>query len=121
MSTIKAVLFDLDNTLLDRKTAFLEVAQAFYNSYAAVRGKHTQEEVVSLLVEWDAIEGFPQPAFQQALDAWPDIGMSTGEMMDWYYKELWRAIKQDKLALAFLADLNKGRLKQRRYTLGCRD
>jgi beta-phosphoglucomutase-like phosphatase (HAD superfamily) len=58
MNSIKAVLFDLDNTLLDRQTAFLQVAQTFYNSYAAVRGKHTQEEVVSLLVSWDALDSF---------------------------------------------------------------
>jgi putative hydrolase of the HAD superfamily len=107
MNSIKAVLFDLDNTLLDRQTAFLQVAQAFYNSYAAVRGKHTQEEVVSLLVSWDAFGTAPRHAFERALDAWPDIGISTCEMMGWYYDELCRAIKPDKRALALVADLNK--------------
>ena len=107
MSTIKAVLFDLDNTLLDRQAAFLQVAQAFYHAFPAVREKHTQEEVVSLLVSWDAFGIFPQHPLERALNAWPDIGMSTREMMDWYYAELWRAIKPDRLTLELLADLNK--------------
>ena len=107
MSTIKAVLFDLDNTLLDRQTAFLQVAQAFYHSYPVIRENSTREEVVSLLMSWDAFGIFPQHPFERALDAWPDIGMSTGEMMDWYYEELWKAMEPDKLALALLEDLNK--------------
>jgi beta-phosphoglucomutase-like phosphatase (HAD superfamily) len=66
MNSIKAVLFDLDNTLLNRQTAFLQVAQAFYNSYGAVRGKHTQEEVVSRLVSWHAFGTVPRHAFERA-------------------------------------------------------
>ena len=106
MGIIKAVLFDLDDTLLDRQTAFLQVARAFYSSYAVVREKHTQEEVVSLLVSWDAIDPPPQHPFERALDTWPDIGISTEGMMEWYYEELRRAIKLDKRALALLVDLN---------------
>ena len=106
MGIIRAALFDLDDTLLDRQTAFVRVAQVFYSSYAAVREKNTQEEVVSLLVSWDDINPPPQHPFERALVTWPDIEMSTNKIMEWYYEELRRAIKPDKRALALLADLN---------------
>ncbi len=48
-----AVLFDLDDTLIDRRAAFLRWARSFYDAQPAVRAAVTWEEASRLLVEWD--------------------------------------------------------------------
>ena len=55
MGIIRAALFDLDDTLLDRQTAFVRVAQVFYSSYAAVREKNTQARIPHLAQTSDAV------------------------------------------------------------------
>ncbi len=55
MHKIKAVIFDIDNTLINRKKAFLQLCDYFINTYAPIYPyEGTREDLIKKLVEIDA-------------------------------------------------------------------
>ena len=103
MEKIEAVLFDLDDTLLDRKAAFRAVAEQLYDSQLSMQETHSREAAVSKLIHLDTFAD----RFDRILNSWPDIAASTLELETWYYEALGNNIKPDELALSLLADLNR--------------
>ena len=69
---IESVLFDLDNTLIDRAGAFRSFCVELYRSNDAIRRVSTEEEAVSFMVELDH-DGMcdRHRLFEQVISKWP--------------------------------------------------
>lgn len=106
---IKAILFDLDNTLIDRQATFLRVAEAFYVEHPSVAATAPMEQVVETLVLWDN-DGYSdrEEMFAQWLAKWPDCGKTSDTLTSWYRSTMVNAIRPDLRTNAFLEGLNEG-------------
>ena len=106
-SAIDGVLFDLDNTLLDRQSAFSRVAEDFYEE----RLRHTvdiaRDLAVAKLVAWDA-DGYAAKEEMLAnwLEAWPAACLNTDSVTSWYRTAMQRQVRPDSEVNRFLASLN---------------
>ena len=104
----KAILFDLDNTLMDREALFRRVAQTFYEEHLSVMAKAPQEHVMKMLIRWDE-DGFSDrnAMLQRWLNEWPGIGMTLDSLTRWYRSSMDRKTEPDPEINKFLADLNE--------------
>ena len=53
MSAIDGLVFDLDNTLLDRQSVFARVAESFYDEHLQTIASVAREEAVAMMARWD--------------------------------------------------------------------
>ncbi len=53
VNTVQGVLFDLDNTLIDREAAFIRLASHFYDERLGNATSMTRDEAVAKMVRWD--------------------------------------------------------------------
>ena len=111
MNTPKGLIFDLDNTLLDRVAAFLGVARSFYEEYLRSTTPVTRDEAVEMMVEWDN-DGYTdrQSMLARWLSQWPEAGLTTDSLLGWYRSEMDRQVEPDVEINAFLAQLNARRV-----------
>ena len=87
--SVKAVLFDLDNTLADRVGAFRRLCMRFWEDEPAVNATCDFETAYALLNDWDA-DGSTLPKakiFDRAVDEWGSLTRSSAELQEWYEKE----------------------------------
>jgi putative hydrolase of the HAD superfamily len=103
LSTVTAVLFDLDDTLLDRSSAFRAVAEQLYASQPALQEQYSREDVVARFRGWETVP--PRALIQRVGEFWPNIGMTISELEEWFLGSLLEAIKPDDLATSLLVDL----------------
>ena len=103
MGNIQAVIFDLDDTLVDRRSAFRAVAEQLYDSQPPIQEAHSLKAAVRLLIHFDTFDD----RFDRILQTWPGIPMSASDLRVWYYEALTGALKPDELALSLLVDLNR--------------
>lgn len=77
-----AVLFDLDNTLLDRETGFERFCQELYRTSAPMSLTHSEEDAVALLKSWDE-GGMASTAtlWEQVIDQWPGVFKDVDQAM----------------------------------------
>ena len=107
-TSVEAVIFDLDNTLLDREALFLRVAEAFYDEYLAARHSVTRDEAVELMVRWDEDGyGVRQAMRRRWLSEWPDTGLDEESLATWYGSAMDRLVEPDAEVNAFLTQLNE--------------
>ena len=111
MNAPKGVIFDLDNTLLDRVAAFLGVAESFYKEYLRSTTPVTRDEAVEMMVEWDN-DGYTdrQAMLVRWLSQWPEAGLNIDSLLGWYRSEMNRQVEPDVEINAFLAQLNVRRV-----------
>ena len=104
---VHGLVFDLDNTLLDRETAFISVAEDFYDECLRAVVSATRDDVVTMMVRWDA-DGYAsrEGMLKQWLNEWPDIGMSLEALMEWFLSAMERRVEPDHEVNEFLAQLN---------------
>ena len=84
---IKAVLFDLDNTLVDRVAAFRSLIAALWRDEPRLQESSTIDETVELFEEWDA-DGLTSPKrliFNRAIKRWGKLSRNSRELESWYY------------------------------------
>ena len=68
------VLFDLDNTLLDRESGFDNFCRELYRTSGAMSETHTEEEAVALINSWDLGGYVSTPAvWEKVIDQWPGV------------------------------------------------
>ncbi|MBI4340449.1 MAG: HAD-IA family hydrolase [Chloroflexi bacterium] len=105
---IQAVLFDLDNTLIDRQAAFRRIAERFYHVHPAMSRRYALEEICARLVEWED-DGDADRAwlFQQVRDTWPEIQDSVSAMVNWYREQMATAVEPDTRVLGLLEGLTR--------------
>jgi len=85
--TIKGVLFDLDDTLYDRRLAFRAWADRFLNAHLNELGPHERAETAGLLVELDDNGYGAKDALFGALKArHPELSYAVDELIDHFYR-----------------------------------
>ena len=106
-TAIEGILFDLDNTLLDRESVFLRVAENFYDEYLANTADIARAEAVAMLVDWDA-DGYVAREVMLAkwLAKWPSAGLDAQSVTGWYRAAMHRHVMPDPEVNRFLASLN---------------
>ena len=105
---VASILFDLDNTLLDRESVFLRVAHQFYDIHLKANSSVTRAEAVAKKVDWDADGYVSREAMLESwLAEWPDTGLDMKSLFQWYQPEIQRQVRPDLEVNAFLARLNE--------------
>ena len=86
LAPISAVLFDLDNTLLDRDAAVTRFWRQVYRDSQVIRRTHTEEEALALLLSLDAQGRRSRKNFFDAvLRQWPGLFRDFLHETDVYY------------------------------------
>ena len=106
-TAIEGMLFDLDNTLLDRESVFLRVAENFYDEHLANTADIARGEAVAMLVDWEA-DGYVarEGVLSKWLAKWPCTGLDTQSVTGWYRAAMRKHVKPDPEINRFLASLN---------------
>ena len=110
MSTtvVRGLVFDLDNTLLDRQSTFLKVARSFHEEFLRSAAHVTRDDAVARLVCWDG-DGYSdrQTMLSRWLGEWPETGLVMGSLTRWYRSAMSRHVKPDLEVNRFLGCLNE--------------
>ena len=106
--SIRGLLFDLDNTLIDREAAFVRFAQQFYEEHLRNATSMTRQEVVTRMVLWDE-DGYADRAamFAKWVDEWPEAGLESERLLPYYRSEMKQHVEPDADNNRLLADLNR--------------
>jgi len=104
----RAVLFDLDDTLLDRKASFKRFARLFYEREPALGASSTFEEVYAKLLELDGWGDAPKDVlFLRTRQIWPGIIATVEELFDFFWTELIASMRPIEGAIEFAAGLGE--------------
>ena len=120
-TVVDGILFDLDNTLLDRESAFLRVAEDFYEEHLLGTVDVVRAEAVAMLVHWDA-DGYVARGemLEKWLAEWPGVGLDMDSVSRWYRSAMQQQVRSDAEVNRFLAWLNDRRLPWGIVTNGSR-
>ena len=107
--SIHWVLFDLDNTLLDRDAGFLSFCQELYHTGGVMSGTHSEEEAVTLMAEFDAAGmRSRQDFFHDVIRQWPGVFSSVSQAIDVYLASYPEMLILEPRARELLEDLQEG-------------
>ncbi len=106
-TAVYGLLFDLDNTLLDREATFIRVAEDFYDEHLGATASMTRDDAVTMMVRWDG-DGYANrdAMFTRWLSEWPEAGLSMASLRRWYRSAMQRQVEPDVEVNGFLAKLN---------------
>ena len=101
-----AVLFDLDNTLLDRDAGFLLFCRELYQTSGAMSQTHTEAEAVALMASFDR-EGDRSrfDVFSDIMAQWPGVFQDLEQAMQVYMGSYPRLLVLHPLTRELLEDL----------------
>ncbi len=107
-TAVTGLIFDLDNTLLDRNATFFKVAESFYAEHLSGKTSVTREDAVAAMMRWDE-DGYPDRAtmFERWVTEWPETGLDVEAVMEWYRAAIARHVEPDHKVNDFLAWLNE--------------
>ena len=105
---VDGLVFDLDNTLLDRYSAFLGVAESFYEEHLRPTTLVERDEAVAMMVRWDG-DGYNdrEEMRRRWLSEWPGVRVDMDSLSKWYRSEMEWQVKPDAEINEFLAHLNE--------------
>ena len=105
---VDGLVFDLDNTLLDRYSAFVGVAESFYEEHLRSTTSVERSEAVAKMVRWDG-DGYNdrEGMLSRWLGEWPDVRLDMESLRTWYRAEMERQVRPDEEVNGFLARLNE--------------
>ena len=108
MDSVDGLVFDLDNTLLDRYSAFVGVAESFYEEHLRPAALVERDEAVAMMVRWDG-DGYNEREgmLRRWISEWPDVGLDMESLRTWYRAEMERQVRPDEEVNGFLARLNE--------------
>ncbi len=111
LTAIDGLIFDLDNTLLDRYGAFRGVAESFYDEHLSPNTSVARDEAVAMMMRWDG-DGYNdrEGMLRRWLSEWPDAGLAMDSLTRWYRAEMERQVEPDAEVNGFLALLNERRM-----------
>ena len=106
-TVIDGLVFDLDNTLLDRQAVFNGVAHDFYEEHLAHAVSVNREDAVALMVDWDG-DGYANREWMlsQWLAEWPRTDLTLESLAAWYRPATQRRCEPDEKVNTYLAELN---------------
>ena len=121
-TVVDGLVFDLDNTLLDREATFVRVADNFYEEHRRAAAPVTRDDAVAMMVRWDG-DGYAnkQEVFARWLSEWPESGLDIGALTRWYRDAMDRQVQPDMEVNGFLANLNDRRVPWGIVTNGSRN
>jgi putative hydrolase of the HAD superfamily len=104
----EGVLFDLDNTLVDRAGAVVRIAHALYDAEPTIRANTPRDAAVDRIVELDA-DGLAgrKVLMGRVLGEWPDIARGGEELVAWYGARYVTSLEEDALVQALVAGLSR--------------
>ena len=107
-TVVEGLVFDLDNTLLDRYSVFLGVAESFYDEHLRPTTLVERDEAVAMMVRWDG-DGYNdrEGMRRRLLSEWPGVRLDMDSLTEWYRSEMERQVKPDAEINEFLARLNE--------------
>lgn len=103
---IDAVLFDLDDTLIDRSAAFVRYCQSLYANTPSMHETHSEIEAVALLVELDGRGLRDRTIFiKGALNIWSDIFPSVDEAVTSWWTTYPKFVELEDTTRQLIADI----------------
>ena len=108
---ITSVLFDLDNTLLDRSAGFESFCRELYHTSVVMSDTHTEREAVELMLDWDA-QGMRsrEDFFKNVLGQWPGVFRDLHQAMQVFIESYPRLMVLEPQIRALLEDLQDANL-----------
>ena len=105
---VEGLVFDLDNTLLDRYSVFLGVAESFFDEHLRPTTLVERDEAVAMMVRWDG-DGYNdrEGMLRRWLSEWPDVRLDMDSLTEWYRSEMEWQVEPDADINEFLAHLNE--------------
>ncbi len=107
METPRAALFDLDDTLLDRSTAFEATFRTFFESQPAINSTTGWDEALDFF--WSLSPHGTIDAQDAALlitARWPAVELEPVEFEAWFFNTMGRQARPIEGAMEFLKELN---------------
>ena len=107
-AAVDGLIFDLDNTLLDRQAVFLRFASDFYEEYLRATISNTRDDAVAKMVEWDE-DGYisREMMFARWIKEWPKAGLDMESLIKWYRSEMQRQVQPDLKVNEYISHLNE--------------
>ena len=107
-TAVEGLIFDLDNTLLDRQAVFLRFASDFYEERLRATISNTWDDAVAKMVEWDE-DGYisREKMFARWIDEWPEAGLDMESLIRWYRSEMQQQVQPDLKVNEYIAHLNE--------------
>ena len=110
-SAVHGLVFDLDNTLLDREATFMRVAKNFYDDHLRTAASVTRDDAVTMMVRWDGDGYADRNAMRmRLLREWPEAGLDMVSLEKWYRSAMVRQVEPDAEVNELLAQLNDQRV-----------
>ncbi len=106
-TVVDGLVFDLDNTLLDRQATFIRVAGNFYEEHLCATNSVNRDDAVEMMVRWDA-DGYSnrEEMLTRWLNEWPEAGLDLRSLTEWYRSAMARQVQPDMEVNQFLTYLN---------------
>ena len=106
-TVVDGLIFDLDDTLLDRQATFLRVAGNFYEEHLCATMSVNRDDAVAMMVRWDAYGHSNREEMLTCwLNEWPEAGLDMKSLTEWYRSAMDRQVQPDMEVNQFLTDLN---------------
>ena len=108
MEKPRAVLFDLDDTLLGRSRAYKATFRVFYDAQPAINSTTDWGEALEFfwsLSSYGAIDG--QDAAVLIMARWPAIELEPAKFKAWFFNMMGRQAKPIDGAMEFVKELNE--------------
>ena len=106
-AAIQAILFDLDNTLIDRNAGFVRFCRELYHTSGVMSQTHTEEEAVALMVQLDADgQRSRYDLFNDVMRQWPGVFQDLEQAMQVYLSSYPERLVLEPLTRALLEDLH---------------
>ena len=107
MSLYKAVLFDLDGTLIDRVAAFGRVAGALHEDEPAIQAALSREKFVEQMLTWDEDGYAPrEDVYSLVLKLWPGVTRSLQDLLAFHNRTQPVSTLPDERVVVFLRELH---------------
>ena len=107
MEKPRAALFDLDDTLLDRNTAFEATFREFYETRPAINSTINWDEAIDFF--WSLSPHGTIDAQDAALhinERWPSLALEPAAFEEWFFNTLGRQAKPIQGSMEFVKALN---------------
>ena len=105
---ISSVLFDLDNTLLDRVAGFERFCRELYRTGGVMGRTHSEDGAVALMVEWDRSGIPPVPTLlERIMGVWPGVFQDLDQAVAVFLEVLPRMMLLDPRTRNMLEDLSE--------------
>ena len=106
--TIRFLLFDLDDTLLERDAGFVRFCRELYHTSGTMSDTHTEDEAVALMGELDALGmRSRQEFFDDVIRQWPGVFRDVPQAIDVYLSSYPEMLILEPLTRALLEDVQE--------------